>query len=66
MASPDARSTKASVAPATLGLYNGIGLVLGYAPFLQLGILNGLGDHVVFNGLILFHAQFVHDPSDSP
>ena len=30
------------VAPATLGLFNGIGLVLGYAPFLQLGILNGL------------------------
>lgn len=30
------------VAPATLGLYNGIGLALGYAPFLQLGILNGL------------------------
>ena len=30
------------VAPATLGLFNGIGLVLGYAPLLQLGILNGL------------------------
>ncbi|MEI6646563.1 MAG: oligosaccharide flippase family protein [bacterium] len=30
------------VAPTTLGLFNGIGLVLGYAPFLQLGILNGL------------------------
>jgi O-antigen/teichoic acid export membrane protein len=30
------------VAPATLGLFNGIGLVIGYAPFLQLGILNGL------------------------
>jgi O-antigen/teichoic acid export membrane protein len=30
------------VAPATLGLFNGIGLALGYAPFLQLGILNGL------------------------
>jgi O-antigen/teichoic acid export membrane protein len=30
------------VAPATLGLFNGIGLVQGYAPFLQLGILNGL------------------------
>ena len=30
------------VAPATLGLFNGIGLVLGYAPFLQLGIFNGL------------------------
>lgn len=30
------------VAPATLGLFNGIGLVLGYVPFLQLGVLNGL------------------------
>ena len=30
------------VAPATLGLFTAIGLVLGYAPFLQLGILNGL------------------------
>ncbi len=30
------------VAPATLGLFTGIGLVLGYAPALQLGILNGL------------------------
>lgn len=30
------------VAPATLGLFNGIGLVLGYVPVLQLGILNGL------------------------
>ena len=30
------------VEPAVLGLFNGIGLVLGYAPFLQLGILNGL------------------------
>ncbi len=30
------------VAPATLGLFNGIGLALGYAPLLQLGILNGL------------------------
>jgi len=30
------------VAPATLGLFAGIGLVLGYAPLLQLGILNGL------------------------
>ena len=29
-------------APQVLGLFNGIGLVLGYAPFLQLGILNGL------------------------
>lgn len=30
------------VTPSVLGLFNGIGLVLGYAPFLQLGILNGL------------------------
>jgi O-antigen/teichoic acid export membrane protein len=30
------------VAPATLGLFNGIGLVLGYVPFLHLGILSGL------------------------
>lgn len=30
------------VAPSTLGLFTGIGLVLGYAPFLQLGIVNGL------------------------
>ncbi len=30
------------VTPATLGLFNGIGLVLGYAAFLQLGVLNGL------------------------
>ncbi|MGD0283915.1 MAG: oligosaccharide flippase family protein [Dissulfurispiraceae bacterium] len=30
------------VLPAVLGMFNGIGLVLGYAPFLQLGILNGI------------------------
>jgi O-antigen/teichoic acid export membrane protein len=30
------------VLPPVLGLFNGLGLVLGYAPFLQLGILNGL------------------------
>lgn len=30
------------VEPAVLGLFNGMGLVLGYVPFLQLGILNGL------------------------
>jgi len=30
------------VAPATLGLFAGIGLVLGYVPLLQLGVLNGL------------------------
>lgn len=28
--------------PASLGLFNAVGLVIGYAPFLQLGILNGL------------------------
>ena len=28
--------------PASLGLFNAVGLVVGYAPFLQLGILNGL------------------------
>lgn len=28
--------------PAVLGLFNGFALVLGYVPFLQLGILNGL------------------------
>ncbi len=31
-----------AVDPSVLGLFNGVGLVLGYAPFLQLGILNGL------------------------
>jgi O-antigen/teichoic acid export membrane protein len=30
------------ISPAALGLFNGIGLVLGYAPVLQAGILNGL------------------------
>lgn len=30
------------VAPATLGLFSGISLILGYAPLLQLGILSGL------------------------
>lgn len=34
--------TARMVEPAVLGLFNGIGLVLGYLPFLQLGILNGL------------------------
>lgn len=28
--------------PAILGLFNGMGLVLGYAPILQFGVLNGL------------------------
>ncbi len=36
------------VAPATLGLFNGIGLALQYAPFLQLGILNGLNRELPF------------------
>ncbi len=30
------------VAPSVLGLFNSIGLVMAYVPFLQLGILNGL------------------------
>ena len=30
------------VPPAVLGLFNGLGLVVGYAPFLQIGISNGL------------------------
>ncbi|MGD0516148.1 MAG: lipopolysaccharide biosynthesis protein [Thermoguttaceae bacterium] len=30
------------VLPAVLGMFNSISLVLGYVPFLQLGILNGL------------------------
>ena len=30
------------VLPAVLGMFNSIGLALGYAPFLQLGILNGI------------------------
>jgi O-antigen/teichoic acid export membrane protein len=30
------------ILPSVLGLFNGMGLVLGYAPFFQLGILNGL------------------------
>jgi O-antigen/teichoic acid export membrane protein len=30
------------VEPKILGLFNGIGLVLGYAPFLHLGVANGL------------------------
>jgi len=34
--------------PSSLGLFNAIGLVLGYAPFLQLGILNGLSRELPF------------------
>ncbi|MEI8372049.1 MAG: oligosaccharide flippase family protein [Planctomycetota bacterium] len=30
------------VLPAVLGKFNSIGLVMGYAPFLQIGILNGI------------------------
>src|ERR1035441_4328527 len=30
------------VAPSTLGLFNGIGLVIGYTPLFHLGILDGL------------------------
>lgn len=30
------------IAPVSLGLFNSIGLVLGYMPFMQLGILSGL------------------------
>ena len=30
------------IGPAVLGLFNSIGLVMGYLPFLQLGVLNGL------------------------
>lgn len=36
------------VAPAALGLFNGIGLVLGYAPFLQLGVLSGMNRELPF------------------
>ena len=36
------------VAPATLGLFNGIGLVIGYIPFMQLGILSGLNRELPF------------------
>jgi O-antigen/teichoic acid export membrane protein len=31
------------IAPPVLGLFNGIGLVMGYAPVLHLGVLDGLG-----------------------
>jgi O-antigen/teichoic acid export membrane protein len=31
------------VPPSVLGLFNGIGLVMGYAPLLHLGVLDGLG-----------------------
>jgi O-antigen/teichoic acid export membrane protein len=34
--------TARCVEPSVMGLFNGIGLVQGYVPFLQLGVLNGL------------------------
>ncbi len=37
------------VTPSALGLFNGIGLVLGYAPILQLGILNGLNRELPYS-----------------
>lgn len=37
------------VAPSTLGLFNGIGLALGYAPVLQLGVLNGLNRELPYH-----------------
>lgn len=37
------------VPPATLGLFNGIGLVLGYAPFLHLGIADGLNRELPYH-----------------
>ena len=37
-----------AVAPASLGLFNGLGLALGYLPFLQLGVLNGLNRELPF------------------
>lgn len=36
------------VTPSVLGLFNGLGLVLSYAPLLQLGILNGLSRELPF------------------
>lgn len=35
--------------PSSLGLFNAIGLVLGYAPFFQLGILNGLNRELPYH-----------------
>jgi O-antigen/teichoic acid export membrane protein len=48
--------TARAVAPATLGLFNALGLVLGYLPFLQLGVLNGLNRELPF-----FVGQGKHD-----
>ncbi len=36
------------VVPSTLGLFNGIGIALGYASVLQLGVLNGLNRELPF------------------
>jgi O-antigen/teichoic acid export membrane protein len=36
------------VDPAVLGLFNSFGLILGYAPFLQLGVFNGLNREFPF------------------
>lgn len=40
--------TSRAVDPSVLGLFNGIGLVLGYAPFLEGGVLNGLNRELPF------------------
>lgn len=37
------------VEPAVLGVFNGMGLVLGYLPFLQLGIMNGLARELPYH-----------------
>ena len=37
------------VEPAVLGLFNGIGLVMGYVPFFQLGISNGLNRELPYH-----------------
>lgn len=38
-----------AVDPSTLGLFSSIGLVLGYLPFLQLGVLNGLNRELPYH-----------------
>ncbi|WP_422931566.1 lipopolysaccharide biosynthesis protein [Singulisphaera sp. PoT] len=37
------------VAPATLGMFNGVSLVLGYLTFFQLGIINGLNRELPYH-----------------
>jgi O-antigen/teichoic acid export membrane protein len=37
------------VAPGTLGLFSGIGLIVGYAPLLQLGVLSGLNRELPYH-----------------